>query len=77
MQHILIEELPIHDNWYQSVVKSMLVGFPLPFIQTPIMSKKMVSVECFDTIDATIENLKGIVDAVRNIKNEEIPKLFQ
>ena len=59
------------------MVESTLVGFPLSFIQTPIMSKKMTSTECFDAIDFSLENLKGVANAVRNIQNEEIPKLFQ
>ena len=40
------------------------------------MLKKMTSAKCFDAIDDTIENLKGVVDAVRNIQREEILKLF-
>ena len=40
------------------------------------MSKKMTSIECFDAIDVALENLEGVIDAVRNIQNEEILELF-
>ena len=36
----------------------------------------MTSIECFDAINVALRNLKGVADAVRNIQNEEILKLF-
>ena len=74
--HIPIEELLACDNWYQSMVEPTLVGFPLPFIQTLIMSKKITFAKHFDVIDVTLKNLEGVADVVRNIQNEEISKLF-
>ena len=45
----------------------MLLDFSLPFIQTPIMPKKMTSTKHFDAIDVVLENLEGVVNAVRNM----------
>ena len=59
------------------MIETTLVGFSLPFIQTPIMSKKMTSIECFEAIDVALKNLEGGADVVRNIQNKEIPELFR
>ena len=70
-------KLPDCDSWYQSMVETMLVRFLLPFVQTPIMFKKMTFAKCFDEIDVALKNLEGVVDAIRNIQNEEILELFR
>ena len=70
------KELSAHNSWYQSVVSTTLIRFPLPFIQTLIMSKKMTFAERINAIDVALGNLEGIADTIRNIQNEEIPKLF-
>ena len=41
------------------------------------MSKKTMFIEHFNAIDVALKNLEGVVDAVRNIQNEEILELFQ
>ena len=40
------------------------------------MSKKMTSAEHFNAIDIALRNLEGVIDAIRNIQNVEISKLF-
>ena len=58
------------------MVKATLLDFSLLFIQIPFMSKKMTSDENFNAINVTLENLKGVTNAIRNIQNEKILKLF-
>ena len=36
----------------------------------------MVSIECFDTIDVTFGNLKGVTNVVRNMQYEKILEFF-